>query len=72
MQMIGFNSTLTSISLTLPTHCPYCGHWVGNDRAMQARKKLVNGVANYDLPQHPQDAFQTVSLSLPIRRLAAQ
>jgi len=29
------------------------------------------GVANSDLPQHPEDASKTAPLSLPIRRLAA-
>ncbi|MCK9308964.1 MAG: hypothetical protein M0P99_01675 [Candidatus Cloacimonetes bacterium] len=35
-------------------------------------RRILHGVANSDLPQHPQDASQTASLSLPMRRLAAQ
>ncbi|MDD3234906.1 MAG: hypothetical protein PHH43_01085, partial [Candidatus Cloacimonetes bacterium] len=31
----------------------------------------IMGVANSDLPQHPEDASKTAPLSLPIRRLAA-
>ena len=36
---LGFRcASFASIALSLSTHCPCGGHWVGNDRAMFARK----------------------------------
>jgi len=31
---------LAAIALSLPTHCPCRGHWVGNDRTIQAQANL--------------------------------
>ncbi|MCK9309397.1 MAG: hypothetical protein PHH43_06575 [Candidatus Cloacimonetes bacterium] len=55
-------------------NCPIIALAMGIEWAMigQFKQWGGNGVANSDLTQHLQDAFQTASLSLPIRRLAAQ